>query len=242
MRYEISGVSIVIPARNEGASIGRVLQECCFICKEMGRPYEIIVVDDHSIDLTGEVAKEYGCRVIRNEGLGGKGNALLTGFQQARYNVIAMMDADYSHRPLDLPKFLGSIEDGLGIVVGDRMTGGSDEYTLLRSLGNRFLTWVFRNLFGVQILDALNGYKAFRREVFDAFQYTSSGFEIEIELLANARRLGYSIGMVSSQERGRLEGRPKSFVLRDGIRFLSRIFQERFTHRTPRALAADVRR
>jgi hypothetical protein len=72
----------------------------------------------------------------------------------------------------------------------------------------------------------LNGYKAFRRDVFDDFNYTSSMFEIEIELIANTLRKGYRVVEVLSHERARAGGEAKSRVIRHGTRFFWRIFTE----------------
>jgi dolichol-phosphate mannosyltransferase len=136
------------------------------------------------------------------------------------------MDADYSHRAEDLPKFLGALEEGVGLVIGSRVYGGSDEYTPIRALGNVFLTYALGLFMGRYLSDALNGYKAFRRQVFDDFHYTSKMFEIEIELLANTLRKGWKILEISSHERARLGGEAKSRVIRHGTRFFWRIFTE----------------
>ena len=137
-----------------------------------------------------------------------------------------MMDADYSHRAEDIPKFLAAMKDGAGLVIGSRVYGGSDEYTPIRALGNVFLTYALGLFLGRYLSDALNGFKAFRREVFADFTYTSRQFEIEIELIANALRKGYRVVEISSHERARLGGESKSRVIRHGTRFFWRIFTE----------------
>lgn len=76
--------------------------------------------------------------------------------------------------------------------------------------------------------DALNGFKAFRRDVFTDFEYTSRAFEIEIEIIANTLRNGYRVVEVSSHERARAGGEMKSSVVRHGTRFLLRILWEGF--------------
>ena len=80
--------------------------------------------------------------------------------------------------------------------------------------------------FGRFLSDALNGFKAFRRDVFQSFRYTSKNFEIEIELLANTLRKGYQVVEVSSHERARQGGEAKSRVIRHGTGFLVRIIGE----------------
>lgn len=220
-------VSIVIPAKDEQDNIGLVLADLKKVTAQMdGYEFEVICVDDHSADRTGEIAGSYGARVIRNENSSGKGMALRKGFEAATGEVIVMMDADYSHRPEDLPALISALNNGAGLVIGSRIFGGSEEYTRVRALGNVLLTAALGFFLGRYLSDALNGYKAFKRDVFTDFKYTSKSFEIEIELIANALRKGYKIVEISSHERARHGGEAKSKVIRHGTRFLLRIIWE----------------
>jgi glycosyltransferase involved in cell wall biosynthesis len=220
-------VSVVIPAKNEEMNLGLVLGDLNrTIAAWQDHDVEVIVVDDKSTDKTGEVAAGLGARVIRNTGPSGKGCALRRGFESANGDILVMMDADYSHRAEDVPTLVNALTDGVGLVVGSRIFGGSDEYTPVRAMGNVFLTAMMGLLLGRFMSDALNGLKAFRRDVFSDFNYTSRQFEIEIELLANALRKGYKVVEVSSHERARQGGQAKSRVIRHGTGFLMRIILE----------------
>lgn len=222
-----SKVSVVIPARNEEMNIDRVLDDLERSIAQMpNRKIEVVLVDDRSTDRTGEIARARGVRVMRNAGPTGKGRALRLGFENATGAIIVMMDADYSHRAEDIPGLLEALHDDVGLVIGSRVYGGSDEYTPIRALGNVFLTFALGLFLGRYLSDALNGFKAFRREIFDDFHYTSSQFEIEIELIANTLRKGYRVVEVSSHERARLAGEAKSRVIRHGMRFFWRVFTE----------------
>jgi dolichol-phosphate mannosyltransferase len=220
-------VSVVIPARNEEMNLPLVLDDLNRTIAQW-REYdvEVILVDDKSSDRTSEVASQRGVRVIHNTGPSGKGHALRVGFENSTGDFIVMMDADYSHRAEDIPVLVGALKDGVGLVVGSRVFGGSDEYTPIRALGNVFLTATMGLLLKRFLSDALNGFKAFRRDVFHDFHYTSKQFEIEIELLANALRKGYKVVEVSSHERARQGGEAKSRVIRHGTGFLLRILSE----------------
>jgi glycosyltransferase involved in cell wall biosynthesis len=220
-------VSVVIPARNEEATIGLVLESLNKTIAEICEcEFEVICVDDHSTDLTADVASSLGARVIANTGPGGKGLALRAGFREASGDILVMMDADHSHRAEDLPLFLHALRDRVGLVIGSRVIGGSEEYTHIRALGNVFLSAAVGVCTGRYLSDALNGYKVFRRDVFTDFRYTATSFEIEIEIIANTLRKGYRIVEVSSHERARAGGEPKSRVVRHGTRFLARIIRE----------------
>lgn len=221
-------VSIIIPAKDEEQTIGLVLDELNKTINRLKDKYtfETIVVADHCRDQTAQIAVEKGAVVIKNQMAHGKGNALRTGFKKAKGDYLVMMDADYSHRAEDLPQFLTALDKGVGLVVGSRIFGGSEEYTRTRALGNILLTLAFGLFHGRYLSDALNGYKAFRREIFTDFTYESSEFEIEIEFLVNTLKKNLEIIEVSSHERKRAGGVAKSHVIRHGSRFLIQIIKE----------------
>ncbi|HSG01096.1 MAG TPA: glycosyltransferase family 2 protein [Vicinamibacterales bacterium] len=232
-------VSIVIPAHNEEQTLPWVLRDLnAAIAGLPQHHFEVIVVDDHSTDATSAIAQNFGATVVTNPGAGGKGMALRLGFERASGDVIVMLDADYSHKPEDLHLFLDALQGDVGLVIGSRVFGGSDEYTHIRALGNVFLSAAVGLSLGRYLSDALNGYKAFRREVFTDFRYTSRAFEIEVELIANTLRRGYRVIECSSHERARAGGIAKSKVVRHGTRFLVRIIREGIKGVPPRRLAA----
>lgn len=221
-------VSIVIPAKNEEVTLPMVLDDLNKVVPTLaGWEYEVIVVDDRSTDRTAELARAAGARVVPNQRSSGKGHALRAGFEAATGEVIAMLDADYSHRAEELPLFLEAIQrNGVGLVIGSRVVGGSEEYHHVRALGNVFLSASLGLATGRYLSDALNGFKVFKRDVFTGAKFTSANFEIEIEIIANTLRRGYTIVEVSSHERARAGGEMKSRVVRHGTRFLLRIIYE----------------
>jgi glycosyltransferase involved in cell wall biosynthesis len=222
-------VSVVIPAKDEEVTLPRVLGDLNAVIAEMPHyNIEVIVVDDRSKDATAQIARSCNARVIPNTGKSGKGMALRAGFAAAHGDVIVMMDADYSHRAEELPTLLAALTDGVGLVIGSRVVGGSEEYTHVRALGNVFLSATLGLCTGRYLSDALNGYKAFRKEIFSGFVYTSKAFEIEIEIIANTLRTGLRVVEVISHERARAGGEMKSRVVRHGTRFLARMIWEGF--------------
>jgi glycosyltransferase involved in cell wall biosynthesis len=219
-------VSIVIPAKDEEETIGDVLRDLNKIIPTLPYEFEVFVIADHCKDKTAEISTGLGATVLVNQGSGGKGNALKVGFKVATGDVVVMLDADYSHRPEDLPKFLDGLKSGAGLVVGSRIFGGSDEYTRVRASGNFIFTAFFGLLFNYYLSDALNGYKAFRKEIVKNFIYKSTNFEIEIELLANTIRNKMKILEVPSHERSRAGGKMKSNTIIHGTKFLLRTLYE----------------
>jgi glycosyltransferase involved in cell wall biosynthesis len=228
-------ISVVIPAMNEEATIGEVVGDVHRALRGGPYPYEVIVVDDHSTDLTTTVARRAGAEIVSNTGPRGKGQTLRAGFEQARGEYLVMMDADRSHRAEDILKLIAPLEEGAGLVIGSRIYGGSDEYTRVRALGNIFLTAAFGLLHKRYLSDALNGFKAFRRDVVRRYPLTAVSFDIEIELLAAALRGGHRIVEVPSHERSRQGGQAKSRVIRHGAAFLKRIIYEWWRSKTDRS-------
>jgi glycosyltransferase involved in cell wall biosynthesis len=225
----MQSLSVIIPARNEEDTLPSVLSDLYNVIPELDDcRVEVICVDDHSTDRTAEIVRSFGATLVQNRGKSGKGSALRTGFAAANGDILVMMDADYSHRAEDLPIFLTALKDGVGLVIGSRVVGGSEEYTHVRALGNVFLSAALGICTGRYLSDALNGYKVFRREIFTDFVYSSSAFEMEIEIIANTLRHGYRIVEVSSHERARAGGEAKSRVIQHGTRFLMRILLEGF--------------
>lgn len=230
MLRKIEGLSVIIPVRDEGGTIKAVVQDCLAQLDALASRYEVIVVDDHSSEDVDFLLDGLPCRVVKNVSRTGKGNAIRSGLKECRYGTVVMLDGDYSHRPEDLPVLVKEFEKGFGLVVASRAFGGSDEYSLMRSMGNMLATSMFNLLFGVHLSDALNGFKIFDRLIADTFAYVSEGFGIEIELLANARSLGLSIGQVPSHERRRSQGIAKSmpFVMAFSVPY--RILCERMRY------------
>lgn len=228
---DIKSISVVIPAKDEEGTIGLVLDDLNNTIKNLKNyDFQVIVVADHCKDKTKEIAESKGATVIENKRPSGKGHALKTGFEQCKGDVIVMMDADYSHRPEDLPKFINAIEEGAGFVIGSRIYGGSDEYTRVRATGNFIFTALYGLIFNLYLSDAINGYKAFLREVIDKYDYKCSNFEIELELLTNAIRSKMSIVEVPSHERERKGGKAKSNTIIHGSKFLFQVLKEGFRY------------
>ncbi|MEZ5428818.1 MAG: glycosyltransferase family 2 protein [Pyrinomonadaceae bacterium] len=234
-------ISVVIPAKNEEETLGNVLDDLNKMIEQMPNyEVEVICVDDHSTDATATLARSYGAKVVENKRKPGKGMALRTGFEAATGEVLVMLDADYSHRAEELPRMLEALTEGVGLVIGSRVVGGSEEYTHIRALGNVFLSATLGLCTRRYLSDALNGFKVFRRDVFTDFQYTSKAFEIEIEIIANTLRKGYRVAEVSSHERARAGGEMKSRVVRHGTRFLLRILWEGLRGVKPKKAPAET--
>ena len=132
-------VSVVVPTLNEARNLPHVF------ARLPADVYEVIVVDGHSVDGTLEVARQLrpDVRVVMQTRKG-KGNALACGFEAATGDVIAMVDADGSADPGEIPRFVKALTEGADFAKGTRFTdgAGSGDITWLRRMGNRVLSGV----------------------------------------------------------------------------------------------------
>jgi glycosyltransferase involved in cell wall biosynthesis len=220
---EIS-ISVVIPTLNEAANLPHVFARFPD-CVD-----EVVLVDGHSTDDTIAVAQALlpSVRVVLQEGRG-KGNALKCGFAAARGDIIVMLDADGSTDPAEIPNFVAALVAGVDFAKGSRFAegGGSADITPFRALGNRFLNGIVNVLYGTKYTDLCYGYNAFWRSVLPTLNVTCDGFEVETLINVRVAKAGLSVAEVPSMEQERIHGVSKLHPVRDGVRVLRTIFQER---------------
>jgi glycosyltransferase involved in cell wall biosynthesis len=214
--------SIIVPAYNEENTVGALL-------KELKRHYpkaQVIAVCDGSSDGTAKVAGKYADKVLTGPKRG-KGAAVWHGIREAEGDIISMIDADGSHEAEVIGRMLPHFEnDDIGLVIGSRRMGGSEDFTWLREIGNTILTKASNVMLGMEVTDALNGLKTFRREIIEG-EKPVSGFGIEIQLVGCARKAGYRIVEVPAFEHKRGFGRSNLHSFRDGFRILFEVFRQR---------------
>ncbi len=224
-------LSIVIPAKNEEDNLKELLPRLKKSLPQIKQfkknQIEIIVICDSCTDNTEKVAKSHKVKVFKVSH-SEKTKTLLKGFSESKGNIIVMMDADLSHLPEDLPKMVNKLlsRKNIGLVVASRITGGSDDATAIREFGGVAFNKLVNLFFRTKLTDAINGYKIFKREVFENYQYTAGGYAIEIELVANTVRAGMKVEEIPGFEAARKHDKAKSKILEDGWIFLSEIFTE----------------
>lgn len=223
-------VSVVIPTLNEAANLPHVFARLPY-----GELFEVIIVDGHSIDDTVDIARTLHpqVRVVLQSGKG-KGNALACGFAAARGDIIVMLDADCSTDPGEIPRYLDSLFAGADFAKGSRFIAGagSVDITLWRGLGNRFLNGIVNVLFRTNYTDLCYGYNAFWAEVLPTLNVSCDGFEVETLMNVRAAKAKLRVTEVPSLEQERVHGVSKLHPVRDGMRVLRTIFQERLRRST----------
>jgi glycosyltransferase involved in cell wall biosynthesis len=181
-------VSVIIPTRNEAASIGRVLADL-----PADLVTEVIVVDSNSTDGTPEIADRMGARVV-SEQRRGYGRACLTGLACASApDIVVFLDGDYSDRPAELPLLLAPIRDGRAdITLGSRLARPRTPGALPwhAAFGNRLAAGMISLLFKQRITD-LGPFRAARADVLRALalEETTYGWAVEMILKGAVRGL-----------------------------------------------------
>jgi dolichol-phosphate mannosyltransferase len=182
---------IIIPTYNERENLPRLLP----LVLEQDERLDILVIDDGSPDGTGALADEAAAgsdriNVLHRPGKLGLGTAYLAGFQwglERGYDWMFEMDADFSHDPAHLPKFIEALADA-DVVLGSRYLEGRVtvvNWPIARLLLSYFANVYARIVTGVPIWDATGGYKAFRREALEAIhleRVESEGYSFQIEM------------------------------------------------------------
>ncbi|RLI43191.1 glycosyltransferase family 2 protein [Candidatus Bathyarchaeota archaeon] len=181
-------ISIIIPVLNEEKAIAKTLSEIPLKeLEKMGYKCEILVVDGGSKDKTREIARKCGARVIV-EPRPGYGIAYKTGFANARGDIIATLDGDFSYPACFIPQLVKLLETGkYDFISTNRMenfTKGS--MSRVHLLGNKVLTYFTRVLFRVSLKDSQSGMWVFKKNLLDKVVLSAKGmsFSEEIKIVA----------------------------------------------------------
>jgi dolichyl-phosphate beta-glucosyltransferase len=198
-------ISLIIPAYNEARRIAETIGETKRYFEKLGRPCEIIVVDD-GVDGTREIVAEMAMtdpslRVIGGPERRGKGYGVRRGVELAQGEIIGYLDADNKTPIEEFDKFEPLLREGCEVVIGSRTHPDASvmKRPLVRKLGAKGFAHVMHALVGLRdIPDTQCGFKFFqRRAALDLFQrQTIDGYIFDVEILHLARQAGYRIAQV----------------------------------------------
>lgn len=193
---------VVVPTYNERENLEAIVSAI----RDNLPAVEILIIDDHSPDGTGDLAEALGkqlggIHILHRPGKLGLGTAYVAGFRYALaddFTCVFEMDADFSHNPKYLPELLGMAES-YDLVIGSRYVAGGDtpDWRLIRRIisggGNIFA----RNVLGLPVRDCTAGFKCYRRAVLAAFdldRINLQGYAFQIETVYQAFKAGFRIG------------------------------------------------
>lgn len=206
-------VSVVIPAYNEADNIGGLVQKI----RSLHPSFEIIVIDDGSIDNTSTKAIEAGATVYRHPYNIGNGAAIKSGIRRATGDIMVFMDADGQHDPEDISRLLEHLPE-YDLVVGSRTF--KDQASLSRALGNAFYNRFAGYVAKFPIRDLTSGFRAVKAPVARSLIYLlPNTYSYPTTMTLAVLRTGLSLKYLPIRTGERAKGKSQISLFRDGIRF-----------------------
>lgn len=213
---QCSPFSVVIPARNEAASLACLLPKIRDYCP---RDSEIIVVDDGSTDDTAALCALHSIKRVFHPCSLGNGAAIKSGARAANGEVLIFMDADGQHKPEDISVLLEKFNKGYDMVVGARQSGShaGAHRAVANDLFSRFATWMVQQ----PVEDLTSGFRVVKAKYFRKFLYLlPNGFSYPTTITMSFFRAGFRVAYVPIHTPHRMAGKSHIRPLRDGVRFL----------------------
>ena len=183
-------LSIIIPILNEKHNIEKLIKLIFRSLK--GLVYEIIFVDDNSLDGTFDLIKKIKNKKIsfyvrkKNPNLT---QACLLGISKAKYDYVVIMDGDLQHHPKYILKFIDAIKKKkIYIIVGIRDFSKRNHLSLIRYLGSKLLIFIINNFLGYKTLDPMSGYFLINKKIFKKYgvKMYGKGYKILFDIIYSA--------------------------------------------------------
>ena len=191
-------ISLFFPAYNEEKNIRITVEKALDFLSKISSKFEIIVVDDGSGDKTAEVVKKIAeedekIKLVSHKKNRGYGGTLKTGFESAKYPLVAFADSDGQFDISELKFFLDKIDEA-DLVLGFRLNRADSFVRKITTFGWKTLA---RILLGLDVKDYSCGFKLIKKEVYKAVLPLVGEEKVtQIELLVKAKRLGFKISEV----------------------------------------------
>ena len=237
-------VSIIIPTYNERENIERVVERCRDALAEYR--FEIVVIDDDSPDKTWQLVENTYAgfetvRIVRRTEESGLATAVSRGFDEATYEVCAVIDADLQHPPEKLPELVSAFDSGADIVIGSRHVagGGVENWSRFRRVVSRGAMAITKLALSPtrDISDPMSGFFAIRREIIDGVSLAPTGYKILLEVLMKCEyeRVAEVPYVFTERERGE-----SKLTADEYWGFLEHVYHLRRNGRTNRSQRAPV--
>ncbi len=188
--YQLDKICVLIPVYNAQWTIGSVLR------KVQSLGIDTIVVNDGSLDETKKVALGHGVHLLEHPFNLGKGAALRTGFQyilQKDYQVVITLDADGQHDPSEIPSLLKILQDIQPDILIASRAAEFGRMTFLRRFWNLLGAKAVSRLCHSDITDSQSGFRLIQTRVLKEVELSTSGFEMELELLIKACKKRFTV-------------------------------------------------
>lgn len=189
-----SNIFIVIPTYNEARAIGSIVRAL------VQRGFRVIVVDDGSKDNTIVEANKFGAELIAHAKNAGKGRCIREGLEYALENnceAVITMDGDGQHSLNDIDKFIDEYKkSGSDVILGNRFHNPK-KMPFLRRCVNQFMSFIISLLITERVDDSQCGYRFISRKGIEKMKLNTTKYEIESEIIMEAKRRGLKISSVN---------------------------------------------
>jgi glycosyltransferase involved in cell wall biosynthesis len=209
-------ISVFFPAYNDGGTIPSMVLTALMTLRELADDYEVIVVNDGSVDYTAQVLAELAARypelrVIQHEQNQGYGGALRTGFASATKDLIFYTDGDAQYDPREMTLLYKVWGDGVDLVNGYKISRSDP---LHRIVIGRIYHWTVKLAFGLRLRDVDCDFRLMRRSIFDTVHLESDSGVICVELMKKVQDAGFRIAEVPVHHYHRAYGKSQFFNFR----------------------------
>lgn len=211
----MKNLTLIIPAKHEGDSLPKVLEEIkSYDC-------EVIIILEISDTETINAARNYNCKILY-QSKNGYGSALIKGINNVQTEYLCIFNADGSFDPKYLKQMLIACQNNLDFIFASRYlnNGGSDDDTIVTKLGNFVFTKIGNIFFSLNISDILFTFLLGKTDSFKKLNLTSKDFCLCVEIPIKAKRADMKFIDLASYERKRLAGEKKVNEFRDGFKIL----------------------
>lgn len=210
----LSSLSAIFPAYNDGGTIASMISAAWIACQQVTDDFEIIVVNDGSMDYTARILEETKnrypeLRVIHHESNRGYGGALRSGFAAAKKDWIFYTDGDSQYNPLELVDLVGALGEGADAVNGYKSTRND---SLVRIIIGRAYHHFVKFLFEIHIRDVDCDFRLIPKKIFDEIELKSNSGAICLELVKKIEDAGYVFAEVRVGHYSRKYGVSQFFV------------------------------
>src|SRR3989344_8574567 len=206
-------ISFIFPSYNEADNLKRFPTEVVPVFDALGETYEILIVDDGSMDDTAAVARGIGgnVRLVQHDRNRGLGAAIRTGIKEARGDLVVTMDTDLTFSPSLVPLLLERFHLGdVDVVSGSpKLAGYGKDIPSYRVLVGKLSTLVYSVIFGRKITAVTPIFRLYRRADLVNLPLQSTGFDVNAEILFYLVRCGKRVVEVPAMLTQRVHGESK---------------------------------
>jgi len=217
--------SLIILTRNEISGLKAIIKKIPFELVD-----EFFAVDYKSTDGTVEFFQKNSIPVVKQKSPG-RGKAFSIAVNHAKGKYLIFFSPDGNEDPSDIAKLINLVKKGNDIAIASRFMKNSrneedDKKFKFRKWANQFFSLTVRSLWGGNVTDTINGYRAIKKDSFKKLHLDAVGFAIEFQMTIRALKLKMKIAEIPTIEGDRIGGQSTAYAIPTGIKFFKLLFRE----------------